>query len=72
MELENGLPIPRAAHDTVFSYLYEMEVGQSVLVDTKTLNKQSLNASRAYAKKRYNKRFSLRTLPEGTRIWRVQ
>jgi len=72
MDIEKNIPIPAVPRETVFGFLYTMQVGDSVLLDTKDLNTPSLMASRAYAKKRYGKRFSLPTLPEGTRIWRVE
>jgi hypothetical protein len=75
MEIENGIPIPQphsaARGGRVYPFLYTLEVGQSVLVETEGLNRISLNACRAYAKRRYGRKFTLRTLPEGTRIWRT-
>jgi hypothetical protein len=54
----------------VFPFLYTMKVGDCVLLEGK-VNRQSLKASRAYAKKRYGTKFAVRAFPEGLKVWRT-
>ena len=65
------LNIPKPKSNMKYTFLYTMAVGDNVLLDTATLNKRALTSCRTYVSIRYGKKFTLRTLPEGTRVWRL-
>jgi hypothetical protein len=48
----------------------EMEVGDSFLADEALLDR--LRAAAAHFGKNHNKKFAVRQVPEGVRVWRVE
>lgn len=69
MEIENGVPLPR--HKGGF-YKYPwhlMEIGDSFLVDDRSIQTMASVANRASA--RLGFKFSCRSTDEGVRVWRI-
>lgn len=79
-KIQANIPIPpRKASGRRKKYPFQqMEVGTSFLVPKKDTNgdlerlKSRMVSASSMASKAFGFKFTLRTLPEGVRIWRVQ
>lgn len=70
--IEKNIPIP-AAYDRVHKWPFaNMEVGDSFLVDFSEATRRKLCTASSYYGKRRGKKFSIRKLDNGIRVWRVE
>ena len=70
VEIEKNVPVPEWHGRSGAKYPWDtMEVGESFIAQCKNIN--SLSTARNNAERRYNRKFSCRTTPEGVRVWRV-
>lgn len=68
--IESGIPIPKQRRENCYPADF-LDIGQSFLVP-KTMNAASRSAmASGFSRRLAPKRFIGRTVPEGTRIWRV-
>lgn len=67
--IERGVPIPEARTKTKYPWR-EMEIGESFLAPKSKEN--SLSACACNAAKKLKRRFVLRTVEGGVRVWRVE
>jgi len=68
-KIEQGVPVPRTRSQK-YSELDRMEVGDSILF--KGVNIHKIATSVFWRQQKYGKKFTCRSLPEGTRVWRVK
>jgi len=69
-KVEKDIPIPEIKERASKYPFAQMEVGDSFLVKDKRI-KQNVESMMYYHSKKWNKRFTLRTVSEGVRVWRV-
>ena len=69
-EIEKGIEIPEARAGKRTYPWQEMEIGDSFFVKGGTYDQ--LNSATSYAGSRRNKKFVVRVVPEGVRIWRTK
>jgi hypothetical protein len=66
-KIETGVRVPRRG---LYGVLDDLQIGESTLLPL-TVNRVSLRSCISYRQVRYNKHFTVRTLPEGIRVWRT-
>jgi hypothetical protein len=68
--IEQGVPVPPKMLRK-YPFIYEIQAGESVLIPL-TTNLSSLRSIMSGLQRRDGKKFTLRTLADGYRIWRLK
>tara|TARA_R100001443_G_scaffold20454_3_gene32416 strand:+ start:8515 stop:8727 length:213 start_codon:yes stop_codon:yes gene_type:complete len=70
MKIEKNIPMPSKSHrNSKYQFIVDMEVGDSVLVKSKS-TAMCLVTRAKYIRPEW--RLSIRTMPDGVRVWRIQ
>ena len=68
-EIENGVPVPRVMRDR--SRMRDLDVGQSVLINNYT-RERSVRELAYQIGIELHRKFTVRQMSEGVRVWRIK
>lgn len=70
IKIDKGIPVPLGYHSSVWPF-EEMKTGESFLVPNEGDVRSRVYSAASYFGKRNNKKFTVRKVPEGLRVWRT-